>query len=114
MRIRDWSSDVCSSDLKTLLANVSGLMATAEQARETVGTQRTLAMEDPVLDMDVADLFDGLRNTEQPLDVGFESHLRDLLDNPMLQLDRKSVVQGKSVSVRVDLGGSRYIKKKKN
>jgi len=67
--------------LKTLLANVSGLMATAEQARETVGTQRTLAMEDPVLDMDVADLFDGLRNPEQPLDVGFESHLRELLDN---------------------------------
>src|SRR3546814_13381267 len=27
--------------------------------------------------------------------------------------DRKSVVQGKSVSVRVDLGGSRIIKKKK-
>src|SRR3546814_14459833 len=29
------------------------------------------------------------------------------------QLDRKSVVQGKSVSVRVDLGGRRIIKKKK-
>src|SRR3546814_14553826 len=28
--------------------------------------------------------------------------------------DRKSVVQGKSVSVRVDLGGRRIIKKKKN
>src|SRR3546814_5856838 len=28
-------------------------------------------------------------------------------------LDRKSVVQGKSVSVRVDLGGRRNIKKKK-
>src|SRR3546814_11973616 len=27
--------------------------------------------------------------------------------------DRKSVVSGKSVSVRVDLGGSRFIKKKK-
>src|SRR3546814_11658001 len=27
--------------------------------------------------------------------------------------DRKSVVEGKSVSVRVDLGGRRYIKKKK-
>src|SRR3546814_12274043 len=27
--------------------------------------------------------------------------------------DRKSVVSGKSVSVRVDLGGSRYIKTKK-
>src|SRR3546814_11258352 len=28
--------------------------------------------------------------------------------------DRKSVVEGKSVSVRVDLGGRRIIKKKKN
>src|SRR3546814_17447721 len=28
--------------------------------------------------------------------------------------DRKSVVEGKSVSVREDLGGGRYIKKKKN
>src|SRR3546814_16099266 len=28
-------------------------------------------------------------------------------------IDRKSVVSGKSVSVRVDLGGSRIIKKKK-
>src|SRR3546814_14415596 len=30
------------------------------------------------------------------------------------QLDRKSVVSGKRVSVRVDLGGRRNIKKKKN
>src|SRR3546814_20179225 len=30
-----------------------------------------------------------------------------------LYLDRKSVVEGKSVSVRVDLGGRRIIKKKK-
>src|SRR3546814_14232389 len=29
-------------------------------------------------------------------------------------LDRKSVVEGKSVSVRVDLGGRRIIKKKSN
>src|SRR3546814_14862755 len=32
----------------------------------------------------------------------------------VLPLDRKSVVEGKSVSVRVDLGGGRYIKKQKN
>src|SRR3546814_11545749 len=31
-----------------------------------------------------------------------------------LQLDRKSGVEGKSVSVRVDLGGRRHIKKKQN
>src|SRR3546814_19417737 len=32
---------------------------------------------------------------------------------PKKSVDRKSVVEGKSVSVRVDLGGRRYIKKKK-
>src|SRR3546814_18307859 len=32
---------------------------------------------------------------------------------PAVLLDRKSVVSGKSVSVRVDLGGRRLIKKKK-
>src|SRR3546814_11965696 len=31
---------------------------------------------------------------------------------PMVQLDRKSVVSGKSVSVRVDLGGRRIMKTK--
>src|SRR3546814_16997978 len=33
--------------------------------------------------------------------------------NQIVYLDRKSVVKGKSVSVRVDLGGRRIIKKKK-
>src|SRR3546814_19518570 len=33
---------------------------------------------------------------------------------PSLERDRKSVVKGKSVSVRVDLGGRRIIKKKKH
>src|SRR3546814_12254323 len=33
-------------------------------------------------------------------------------ENPEQLLDRKSVVKGKSVSVRVDLGGRRIIKKK--
>src|SRR3546814_21167325 len=38
-----------------------------------------------------------------------------VIDQPIfhhLGIDRKSVVEGKSVSVRVDLGGSRHIKKK--
>src|SRR3546814_11344993 len=34
-------------------------------------------------------------------------------DPAIFEKDRKSVVQGKSVSVRVDLGGRRIIKKKK-
>src|SRR3546814_10945353 len=43
-----------------------------------------------------------------------EEILAELLPrNVAVQIDRKSVVSGKSVSVRVDLGGRRSIKKKK-
>src|SRR3546814_13461801 len=35
------------------------------------------------------------------------------VDRALVQIDRKSVGSGKSVSVRVDLGGRRIIKKKK-
>src|SRR3546814_18961952 len=42
-----------------------------------------------------------------------QDRLRDRLTTADVRIDRKSVVEGKSVSVRVDLGGSRCIKKKK-
>src|SRR3546814_13971911 len=68
MRISDWSSDVCSSDLE--------------------------------------------RPRAWPLDALFDDRRpADRLGIRRWQLDRKSVVQGKSVSVRVDLGGRRIIKK---
>src|SRR3546814_12805028 len=38
---------------------------------------------------------------------------RSCRDSKTIPLDRKSVVSGKSVSVRVDLGGRRILKKKK-
>src|SRR3546814_4506813 len=84
-RISDWSSDVCSSDLPFLAGGVFGFFA--------VWLRRWLS-ETPV----------------------FEAmHARkELADGLPLRLDRKSVVSGKSVSVRVDLGGRRIIKKKKN
>src|SRR3546814_16386176 len=40
-------------------------------------------------------------------------HHLDEAGDGVLPIDRKSVVSGKSVSVRVDLGGRRIIKKKK-
>src|SRR3546814_15105399 len=48
-----------------------------------------------------------------------QAYLTDVLARIVLrgdvdQIDRKSVVKGKSVSVRVDLGGRRIIKKKKH
>src|SRR3546814_3934519 len=71
MRISDWSSDVCSSDLST--------SRTPNGAACARGS-RTIAASTP---------------------CGSGSG------------DRKSVVKGKSVSVRVDLGGRRIIKQKK-
>src|SRR3546814_17380372 len=79
MRISDWSSDVCSSDLRA----VAALPPRAAHGRSDQG--------------------DRARN---------EEHRHDALFPVVQHRDRKSVVQGKSVSVRVDLGGRRIIKKK--
>src|SRR3546814_16981967 len=64
--------------------------------------------------------------TLQPLSVStrlFRHHINLLCfrpmarpkrqEDPLLPVDRKSVVSGKSVSVLVDLGGRRFLKKKK-
>src|SRR3546814_14821524 len=45
--------------------------------------------------------------------LGLYAQLRAWAPDLALQADRKSGVEGKSVSVRVDLGGRRIIKKKK-
>src|SRR3546814_16144253 len=107
MRISDWSSDVCSSDLLYLFvehgvargfdgASVLILPKCGEISAPVVFTipLQLLAYHVAVL-----------RGTDvdQP---------RNLAKSVTVE-DRKSVVSGKSVSVRVDLGGSRIIKKKK-
>src|SRR3546814_13865297 len=110
MRISDWSSDVCSSDLQELqaladfLEDLVGNFAPAPgefQAAEVVGS--------------VANRQVGHRRQ------GFltDPHMPRLPTQTGTTavgagLDRKSVVSGKSVAVRVDLGGRRIIKKKKN
>src|SRR3546814_15960299 len=75
MRISDWSSDVCSSDLlKPSTSNATDSEVTEYSCPSAV--------------------------TRSPSTSG--------------RIDRKSVVLGKSVSVRVVLGGRRIIKKKRN
>src|SRR3546814_13892579 len=95
MRISDWSSDVCSSDLKT---------------------------EDPQAFIDAVELLEpsfggiNLEDIAAPNCFIIEAALKERMNIPAFhddQQDRKSVGSGKSVSVRVDLGGSRIIKKKK-
>src|SRR3546814_18341787 len=85
MRISDWSSDVCSSDL----AVVDGAIGIREAAG-AVTSDAVRSGTRGALDRDVHDVLDEVQKA-----------------------DRKSVVWGKSVSVRVDLGGRRIIKKKK-
>src|SRR3546814_13584773 len=85
MRISDWSSDVCSSDLSWPGGHTRFGLLTNRLACAIAGPPLRLDGSCP--------------SPETPRLPG------------ILQ-DRKSVVQGKSVSVRVDLGGRRISKKK--
>src|SRR3546814_19155030 len=87
MRISDWSSDVCSSDLPV------------EAAKDECGKPcLRFGPNRPIQRDGIASPPTAQRKGE----VG-------LVDVP----DRTSVVSGKSVSVRVELGGRRSIQKKK-
>src|SRR3546814_12463623 len=104
MRISDWSSDVCSSDLRKVspIAAGSGLLLRRGGLGGRGGRFRAGRGD--------------LRRAAEPgdrLDRIFELEVLDAFLFEILGGDRKSVVEGKRVSVRVDLGGRRYIKKKK-
>src|SRR3546814_13787496 len=139
MRISDWSSDVCSSDLARLeiaralyehgdratARPIAALkpdehlarIAAAEQVEERP-RHRLQSLMDGLARIELARL-------EQPRHVAIELvHARKEIDHDETlhpdpradrprAIDRQSVVQGKSVSVRVDIGGRRSIKKKK-
>src|SRR3546814_20878744 len=108
MRISDWSSDVCSSDLPpppSLSAQPPSVLAS--QGRRGDGGriaslpfgrhQRTEDTE--TMSMTLSTNAPGTR----PRSAGILG----------TRGDRTSVAEGKSVSVRVDLGGRRVLKKKK-
>src|SRR3546814_15648301 len=95
MRISDWSSDVCSSDLLGHL----GVQALAHLGSAMVHQHRavTVHMHQSTR------LIEG-RHIER------NAKLHGCERQPFFK-DRKSVVQAKSVSVRVDLGGRRLLPK---
>src|SRR3546814_13620212 len=98
MRISDWSSDVCSSDL-----------------RQRAGRQRLISAMAGASSA-VAVLGAGSWGTALAALIARHGHRTVLWgrDAAIVEaIDRKSVVLGKSVSVRVDLGGRRIITKKK-
>src|SRR3546814_16918432 len=89
MRISDWSSDVCSSDLADDAANYGGI-----GAGEIIAGAVVLGGLAAILSSSDNDRY-------------------DRSDARYRREDRKSVGSGKRVSVRVDLGGRRIIKKNK-
>src|SRR3546814_11267537 len=89
MRISDWSADVCSSDLAG--RGGRGYDGRAGRARGPAPRRHHAPR-------------DGRRRQEAAVLPARRRRVQD----------RKSVVSGKSVSVRVDLGGRRIIKKTKS
>src|SRR3546814_16362383 len=95
MRISDWISDVCSSDLVVALF---GECAQASLQPAVIAGQ----------DDDQQQL--GM----QPTGLHVNFWCRPQRCNTEQPGDRTSVVEGKSVAVRVDLGGRRYNKYQRN
>src|SRR3546814_3117969 len=93
MRIGDWSSDVCSSDL----AAPCGLTPPNPLRGTMRGPVRRCIIRTHL----------SIRIKGYKPDVQHPLHLRVGLRRP--SGDRKSVVEGKSVSACVDLGGRRLI-----
>src|SRR3546814_15636950 len=107
MRISDWSSDVCSSDLLKAARGEEDmrqhLASGHSAARCLAGIFLALICLLPASCTDSRDT-----NTVGSKNFGESNVLAQMF------ADRKSVGEGTSVSVRVDLGGRRFIKKKIN
>src|SRR3546814_13065709 len=103
MRFSDWSSDVCSSDLSRA-GEVDQGPVHADRVRRRLRRGRTARLPDPR-----ARAVRGPAQAAGP--PGAVARSPPGRDRPAT--DRKRVVQGKSGSVRVELGGRRSNKKKK-
>src|SRR3546814_13963848 len=100
MRISDWSSDVCSSDL----APGGGMQKTGGAGFELRPPARARRSQ-WIMARHGLDRLPARRGPGQPARAASGS---------AAWRERKSVVVGKSVSVGVDPGGRRLLKKKKN
>src|SRR3546814_20487100 len=111
MRISDWSSDVCSSDLLNAEFEVTPSIRLFSQSAYSKDFYSSTQDYNRFVSNSVFNDSSGLYQlNRKPVPTDGVSP-GGVLTDP--QLDRKSVVKGKSVSVRVDFGGRRIIKKKK-
>src|SRR3546814_19889823 len=112
MRISDWSSDVCSSDLQ-----VAQRIALVEQQSDTgdritvrdaveIGRTPWLSALQPFSTEDETVVSRALAAVEMPGFVGRHWHPLSGGERQRVHIaDRKSVVLGQSVSVRLEPGG---------
>src|SRR3546814_14829461 len=131
MRISDWSSDVCSSDLSLAYrASLSLPMRRTFPASRrllAISSRAEVHLQREGLGLDFGE--DPSQTADGPVERGAGGllQIREEAARPRRQVcgedvalvggggvDGKSVVSGKSVLVRVDLGGRRLVKKKKN
>src|SRR3546814_16381768 len=121
MRISDWSSDVCSSDLQFFNIVGTGIYQSAPDAPTNTAIGINAADETiKGIELDATVLVNS--NLNFSFTGAYTKSKVDRLSNPKLTgaalpleqitLDRKSGVEGKSVSVRIDLGGLCSIKQK--
>src|SRR3546814_11507004 len=108
MRISDWSSDVCSSDLAVL----------CDRLRVPVQLRHLAGGPEPVLGEAQLDRLHH-RAGDAQMGIAPGAHRGAAAEVFIAEVqaadeDRKSVVEGKSVSVRVDRGCRRTIKKTKH
>src|SRR3546814_16675878 len=126
MRISDWSSDVCSSDLTEALA-IDGREPNRLYVwvlgdglyRSDDAAESWQRVDDGPKQQEIRSLISLNEPTGMGgiwlyagLDVGIVKSPDCFCGWDRLTKDRKSVVEGKHVAVRVDLGGRRCIKKK--
>src|SRR3546814_16152348 len=109
MRIRDWSSDVCSSDLLGIRQEVRGLIGEEDIHAVLAVAFRQFQLRRSDLSSQSVERSLGGCQGDGISDVNGDAALVPAF--PPRQ-DRQRVVKGKRVSVRVDLVGRRIIKKK--
>src|SRR3546814_13885053 len=108
MRLSDWSSDVCSSDLRSLSRRPRGTTKTPSGTALRPRPVRLTAAS-TCTDATGAGAIASSARAQPPTSVSSVTHRTEVW--MAIGLDRESVVLGKGVSVRVDLGGRRILKK---
>src|SRR3546814_16792428 len=103
MRISDWSSDVCSSDLDMVVRGGAAQVGVVSSALQG-------SISGSVISNVISS---GVVTIPAMKRTGFRADYAGGVEAVASTGDRKSVGQGKIVSVRVELGG-RHINKKQN